>query len=200
MDGFLLLQEGELPPADVRYPRLSAGPGISRSFDSASELAERTTFPVYALETLPIGHRSGRATLQLRRNGEIRAASVAYQSFDEDIGAWVNTVSVSMRRGIPTPFPLWPARDSSVDPLSSVHPERASFLPKPGFRTSHRRGHTYLWIESATLYAFKVANGGSASEADGIAAGLRVVKAGAPAEPNPTGTSDVDPFQPTDDH
>jgi hypothetical protein len=162
--GFLLLPDGAPIPDFVQTSRFGVpifcGVGhseteptvTSRLFNTAEELAEYITFPIYTFQVLSNDLHLLGANLIEHETGEVYAISVDFQSYNQEIEDLETTVSIWAYPDPLKPQPLW-----SIAPVEpgrlAVIPEKVDFLlPTPGVLYRLPKGFVFHWIEDEILY------------------------------------------------
>jgi len=160
---FLLLQEGFPLPTFVKHPQL--GPpvicGVGRAnphltgygtlYSTVEEVAASVDFPVYTFADLPVELRPTGGSVIRYNTGQVYAASVTFERFNNEVNLWETAFSIWMETGFVRPYPLWSSKPIEPDgPFIAL--EKTDSLPTPGIRIRTPGGQNFYWIQGGILY------------------------------------------------
>lgn len=167
--GFLLLPEGAPVPSTVRYPEYDdLGALLGRFLGTAEDLAKEVGFPVRTFRKPPDGLRPLGAGLSRLETGQIVAASIDFESYNEATTSWETTVRICGMLVFPTPVPLWSGNSAEVDGPAVIL-QKVDFLPSSGIMVTTQAGYVFHWIEHRVFYTLTAEYGPSSEEARALA-------------------------------
>jgi len=150
-NGFLILAEADqvpfVPEENIDLDGIEVV--TAANFTDAIGITE---FPLYALETIPVGVEF--AGIYVEKNKFSQKARASFINYTSQEKANLVTISLIALADYHKPYPIRPVHKfkESYEEIEFIYPEKVEFTPIPGLMIPSTEGYLVHWIENDILY------------------------------------------------